>query len=463
MSTPTLQLENPATNEIFQTLAMPDKDHVRAMIAQARDAFPAWRRTSLAERIAVTQRFVNEMRARQEEIAREITWQMGKPIKQARNEVNTMIDRAQYMAEIAPRALADEMLPDKPGFMRKIAHEPRGVVLDVAAWNYPLLIAINIVAPAILAGNAVLLKHSALTPLCALRMQEAYRAAGLPEGVMQAVVVDRTGAETLLTSPQVDAVFFTGSVPGGYEVYQAAARGLKRAGLELGGKDPAYVRADADLATTVANVADGAFYNCGQSCCAVERVYVDQKIYPQFLEAFLAEVQTYKLGDPLAEDTYLGPLAQKKQVGVLRAQVEEAVQRGAKVLLGGNATTWNGRGNYFEPTVLSHVTNDMKIMQEESFGPIIAVMPVAGDEEAVRLMNDSRFGLTASIWSRDEAAALKLAPQLEAGTVYLNRCDYLDPALPWIGYKESGLGCSLSHHGFMEVTRLKSYHFKLAV
>jgi len=456
----TLPLENPATNEVFQTLAMPEAKHVREIITNARTAFQEWRWTSIAERVAITQRFIVEIRKRQEEIARAITLQMGKPIKQARNEVNTMIDRASYMAEIAQAALADEMLPDKPGFMRKIAHEPRGVVLDIAAWNYPLLISINIVAPAILAGNAVLLKHSSLTPLCALRMQEAYRAAGLPEGVMQAVVVDRHGAETLLASPNIDAVFFTGSVPGGYEVYQKAATGLKRVGLELGGKDPAYVRADADLATTVANVADGAFYNCGQSCCAVERIYVDQKIYPQFLEAFLAEVKSYKWGDPLAEETYLGPLAQRKQVGVLAEQVREAVQRGAKVLLGGNATKLNGRGNYFEPTVLVNVTNDMRVMQEESFGPIIGLMPCAGDEEAVRLMNDSRFGLTASIWSRDENAALKLAPHIEAGTVYLNRCDYLDPALPWIGYKESGLGCSLSHHGFMEVTKLKSYHFK---
>ncbi len=457
----TLQLENPATNEVLQTLAMHDTEQVRDMTANARRAFHDWRWTSIDERIAITQRFVAEMRKRQEEIAREITLQMGKPLKQARNEVNTMIDRTNYMAEIAQATLADEILPDKPGFMRKIAHEPRGVALDIAAWNYPLLISINLVVPAILAGNAVLLKHSSLTPLCALRMQEAYRAAGLPEGVMQAVVVDREGAETLLTSPNIDAVFFTGSVPGGYEVYQKAAAGLKRVGLELGGKDPAYVRADADLATTIPNVADGAFYNCGQSCCAVERIYVDQKIYPQFLEAFLAEVKTYKLGDPLVEETYLGPLAQKKQMAVLDGQVQEGVQRGAKVLCGGSATKINGRGNYFEPTVLVNVTNDMKVMQEESFGPIIGIVPVAGDEEAVRLMNDSRFGLTASIWSRDQEAALKLAPHVEAGTVYLNRCDYLDPALPWIGYKESGLGCSLSHHGFMEVTKPKSYHFKI--
>ncbi|MEK7729652.1 MAG: aldehyde dehydrogenase family protein [candidate division KSB1 bacterium] len=414
MSAQLLSLENPATNEVLQTLAMPDAEQVRAMIANARRAALAWRWTSMAERIAITQRFVAEMRKRQEEVAREITLQMGKPIKQARNEVNTMIDRANYMAEIAPAALADEMLPDKLGFMRKIAHEPRGVVLDIAAWNYPLLISINIVAPAILAGNAVLLKHSSLTPLCALRMQEAYRAAGLPEGVLQAVVIDREGAEALLTSPAIDAVFFTGSVPGGYEVYKKAAAGLKRVGLELGGKDPAYVRADADLATTVPNVADGAFYNCGQSCCAVERIYVDQKIYPEFLAAFLSEVKSYKTGDPLAEETYLGPLAQKKQVGVLEEQVREAVQRGAKVLLGGNAPTHNGRGNYFEPTIVVNVTNDMKAMQEESFGPIIGILPVAGDEEAVRLMNDSRFGLTASIWSRDEKAALELAPHIEA-------------------------------------------------
>ncbi|MCL4704301.1 aldehyde dehydrogenase family protein [bacterium] len=455
-----LKLENPATNEIFATLAMPEANHLHEMIAASRRAFATWRWTPLAERVAITQRFVEEMLARREEIAREITQQMGKPLKQARAEVDTMAERARHLAAIAAEALADEILPEKPGFFRKIAHEPLGVVVDIAAWNYPLLIAINIVAAALLAGNTVLLKHSALTPLCALRMEEAYRAAGLPQGVMQAVVADRTLGDLLVKSPQVDAVFFTGSVAGGYEVYRNAAAGLKRAGLELGGKDPAYVRADADLAFTAPNVAEGAFYNCGQSCCAVERIYVDRRIYDAFLEAFLAEMNSYKLGDPLADDTYLGPLAQKKQINVLQEQITEAVSRGAKILSGGNPATVNGKGNYFEATVLVNVTNDMKVMQEESFGPIIGIMPVSGDEEALRLMNNSRFGLTASIWSQDEDAVSRLAPHIEAGTVYLNRCDYLDPALPWLGYKESGLGCSLSRYGFEEVTKLKSYHFR---
>ncbi len=455
-----LALENPATNEIFKTLEMPDEQELQRMIQKARRAFEEWRWTPIVERIAITSRFIDEMMKRREELAKEITLQMGKPIKQARAEVATMADRTRYMASIAEAALADEILPEKAGFFRKIAHEPRGVVLDIAAWNYPLLISINIVAPAILAGNTVLLKHSSLTPLCAIRMQEAYAAAGLPEGVTQAVTSDRRGGDFLVQSPGVDTVFFTGSVAGGCEVYQKASSGLKRVGLELGGKDPAYVRADADLAFTVPNVADGAFYNCGQSCCAVERIYVDRKIYDKFLEAFLQEVQSYKPGDPLSEETYLGPLAQKNQIGVLEEQIEDAVRRGAKILLGGNTTKVNGRGNYFEPTVLVNVTNDMQLMQEESFGPIIGIMPVSGDEEALRLMNDSHYGLTASIWSRDEEAALKLAPRMQAGTIYLNRCDYLDPALPWIGYKESGLGCSLSHHGFREVTKPKSYHFK---
>ena len=457
-----LALENPATNEVFRSLAMPDPEELQKMLQRARQAFEDWRWTPVRERIEITQRFIDEMLKRRKEIAREITVQMGKPIKQAAAEVATMADRARYLAAIAEQALADEILPENPGYYRKIAHEPHGVVLDIAAWNYPLLISINIVAPAILAGNAVLLKHSSLTPLCALRMQEAYAAAGLPEGAMQAVTTDRAGGDFLVKSAEIDAVFFTGSVAGGYEVYQNAAHRLKRAGLELGGKDPAYVRVDADLNFTVANVADGAFYNCGQSCCAVERVYVDQKIYTRFLQAFLQEVQSYRLGDPLSEQTYLGPLAQKQQIGVLEGQIEEATRRGAEVLLGGRTTQANGRGNFFEPTVLVNVTNDMQVMQEESFGPIIGIMPVAGDEEALRLINDSRYGLTASIWSRDEEAALRLAPHIQAGTVYLNRCDYLDPALPWMGYKESGLGCSLSHHGFREVTRMKSYHLRLA-
>jgi len=457
----TLALENPATNEIFKTLEMPEENQLHAMIQIAQGASAQWRWTPVAERVALTQRFIEEMLKGQEDIAKEITLQMGKPIQQSRAEVVTMTERARYLAAIAETALADEILPEKTGFFRKIVQEPRGVVLDIAAWNYPLLIAINIVAPAILAGNAVLLKHSALTPLCALRLQEAYAAAGLPAGVLQAVTVDRRGGNYMVQAPGVDAVFFTGSVAGGYEVYGQAARKLKRVGLELGGKDPAYVRADADLAFTVPNIADGAFYNCGQSCCAVERIYVAQKIYARFLEAFLQEVQSYRLGDPASEETYIGPLAQKKQISVLEKHIDQAVQRGAKVVLGGRATSLNGRGNFFEPTVLVQVTNDMTVMQEESFGPIIGIMPVAGDEEAVHLMNDSRYGLTASIWSRDQDAALKMAPHIQAGTVYLNRCDYLDPALPWTGYKESGLGCSLSHHGFREMTKTKSYHWKL--
>lgn len=458
-----LKLENPATNEVFAELAMPDAKRVREMIAASRRAFEAWRWTPLAERIDLTLRFVDEMLIRREEIAREITLQMGKPLKQARAEVDTMAARARHLAAIATEALADEILREKPGFFRKIAHEPLGVVVDIAAWNYPLLIAINIVAAALLAGNTVLLKHSSLTPLCATCMEEAFHAAGLPTGVMQAVVADRTFGDLLVKSPLVDAVFFTGSVASGYEVYRNAAAGLKRAGLELGGKDPAYVRADADLSFTVPNVADGAFYNCGQSCCAVERIYVDRRIYHEFLEAFLAEVKSYKLGDPLAEETYLGPLAQKKQIAVLQDQIAEAVSRGAKVMLGGKPATVEGKGNYFSATVLVNVTNDMRMMQEESFGPIIGIMPVSGDEEALGLMNDSRYGLTASIWSQDEDAASRLAPHLESGTVYLNRCDYLDPALAWTGYKESGLGCSLSRHGFAEVTKLKSYHFRKPV
>jgi acyl-CoA reductase-like NAD-dependent aldehyde dehydrogenase len=454
----TIKVINPATETIFTTLPQTGAEQIGHILTRAADAARQWRRVPLPERIALTHRFLAAFTEQSEAIAAEITGQMGKPITQSRNEIKTMRARAEYMASIAEQSLADICVAEGPAEYKRIAHEPLGLILDIAAWNYPLLIAINVVAPGILAGNGVILKHASITPLCGLRFEEAYKKAGLPEGLMTAIVADRKRAEVALKSPLVDAVFFTGSVEGGRNVYQTISSRFIDCGLELGGKDPAYIRADADLAKVVPNVADGCFYNAGQSCCGVERIYVHRSIYNRFLEAMLTEVATYTLGDPTDPKTYLGPVALVKTIDTMNRQIDEAVHRGAKVLCGGRAAKVNGKGRYYEATVVADCTNDMAIMQEENFGPIVGIMPVADDEEAVRLMNDSRYGLTASIWTHDVATGRKIAESVHAGTVFVNRCDYLDPALAWVGIKDSGKGCTLSAIGYEHLTRPKSYY-----
>jgi acyl-CoA reductase-like NAD-dependent aldehyde dehydrogenase len=454
----TWTLINPATEEPYRDVTAISEPELAAAVVRARRAQRDWRHTPIADRVRVVAQMVPAFRAQADQVALEITRQMGKPIQQARNEINTMIDRAETMCRLAESALADEPLPPKDGFHRFIRHEPLGVVLDIAAWNYPLLIAVNVIVPALLAGNAVLVKHARLTPLCADHFVSAFAKAGLPAGLITATPMDHALAAKVIRSGQVDYVSFTGSVEGGREIHGHVASRFIDAGLELGGKDPAYVAEDANFDFAVENLVDGAFYNAGQSCCGIERIYVARALFDRFVDAYVALVRQYRMGDPEDPATTLGPCAQKKVVATVQTQVAQARAAGARVLTGG--ASWKGRGFFCEPTVLVDVNHGMPVMWEESFGPVIGLMPVADDAEAVRLMNDSPYGLTASVWTEDAERAERLMDQVDAGTVYANRCDYLDPLLPWVGVKDSGKGCSLSHLGFRHLTRPKSFHLR---
>ncbi len=451
-----LELKSPFDGSALPAVACHTPAEIDAKIAAARAAQREWRKRPLEERLSAISACLEYFRSEAETIARDTSRQMGKPIVEARGEVKTLLARAEYMLGIAPEALATERLPARPGFQLSIEHVPVGLVLDIAAWNYPLIVPVNVVVPALVAGNAVLLKHSPLTPLCGAHFERAF--AKLGPGVCTNLVVPDARAGALVADERIDFVSFTGSVRTGRTVYETAAKRLAGVGLELGGKDPAYVAEDADLDFAAPNVVEGACYNAGQSCCAVERAYVHGRHYERFLIRAHAEMQKLVPGNPLDEKTTLGPLARREALDLLERHVGDALARGARLLCGGERT--NGPGLFFPPTLLADVPNDALVMQEESFGPILPVASVASDEEAIAKMNDSRFGLTASVWTRSSERADRIARELEAGTVYQNRCDFLEPALAWTGLKESGLGETLSRHGFHSFTRRKSLHMR---
>jgi len=435
--------------------------HVDTALDLARAAQAEWRAVPLARRLELLSHMVDHFVAHGPEIAKEITWQMGRPIRYTGGEVRGFEDRARKMIALAPQALADIVPPEKPGFVRFIHREPLGVVLVLAPWNYPYLTAVNVVIPALAAGNAVLIKHSDQTPLCAERIVSAAAQAGLPPGICQYLHIDHEQVAKVVADPRVDFVAFTGSVEGGRAVHKAAAGHFKAVGLELGGKDPAYIRPDVDLEHAVENVIDGAFFNSGQSCCGVERVYVHQELFQRFVDASVALVEQYVLGDPTEAETTLGPVVRPRNAATIRAQVDQALARGAKGLVDPARFPLARPGSaYVAPQVLVGVDHDMELMCEETFGPVVGIMPVASDEEAIRRMNDSRYGLTASIWTQDLDAALRIGDQLQTGTVFMNRADYLDPELAWVGVKDSGRGCTLSVVGYEHLTRPKSFHFR---
>lgn len=444
---------------VTRTLAS-DADLV-ATLALARRAQQRWKQVSVAERAELCTRFVDAMLARREAIASELSWQIGRPISQAPLELRGFEERARCMIGLAEGALEDIRPVPKDGFTRFIRREPLGVVLTVAPWNFPYLTAVNSVVPALMAGNAVLLKHSAQTPLVAERFQEAFDEAGVPAGVFQHLHTSHGQTARLIGSGEIDFVAFTGSVSGGRSVQQSGAERFIGMGLELGGKDPAYVRPDADLDHAVENLVDGSFFNSGQSCCGIERIYVAENVYDRFVEAFVALTQRYALGNPLEPATTLGPMVRTRAASFVRGQIEEASSRGARTLIDpGSFAADRGESPYLAPQVLVDVDHSMRVMTEESFGPVVGIMQVRSDDEAVRLMNDSAYGLTASVWTTDEDAAAALGRRVETGTFFMNRCDYLDPELAWTGVKDSGRGCTLSRLGYEVLTRPKSFHLK---
>ena len=454
-----LEVLNPYDQTVVATLDHDEGAVLEAKVAGARGAFERWRAVPLEKRIAQVERGLERLRSASDRLATDVSRQMGKPISQARGEVGTLFARAEHMLSIAPEALAPDVLPAMEGFHRRIEHVPLGVVLNLAAWNYPLIIPINVIVPALVAGNAVLLKHSAKTPLCGRALAEAFGDLEVPH-LVQNLVLTHGQTARLIADPRVSHVSFTGSVDGGRAVYREVAKRFLDVGLELGGKDPAYIAEDASLEFAIANTVEGACYNAGQSCCAVERVYVHRKHYDAYLEGARQALASYRLGDPLDEATTLGPLAGQGALAFLEEQVRDAVGRGAHLLTGGVRVAGEA-GNFFPPTLLAGVPNRAEVMQEESFGPLLPVLRVDSDEEALLYMRDTRFGLTASIWTRDRERAERFAQGLDAGTIYQNRCDYLDPAQPWTGYNESGKGSTLSRYGYYHLTRRKSIHFRL--
>ena len=458
-----IRVISPVDGEVYAERALAVEAEIAAALDRAKRAQQTWRQVPVGERAAILGRAVDAFVARRDEIANELTWQMGRPVRYAPNEVNGFEERARYMIEVAEQALADVEVGDKPGFTRFIRKVPLGVAFVIAPWNYPYLTAVNGVVPALLAGNAVILKHSAQTPLCAQRMGEAFAAGGLPTGVFQHLHLSHAAAARIIDSGQVDFVSFTGSVAGGRSVQAAASPRFVEVGLELGGKDPAYVRADADLDHATLNLADGAFFNSGQSCCAIERIYVHRDVYDRFVDGLLEFARGYRLDDPTDPATTLGPLVRPAAAEFVRKQIAEAVAAGAKAHLEPKAFLKDAPGSaYMAPQVLTGVDHTMRIMNEETFGPAVGIMPVASDEEAIRLMNDSRYGLTAAIWTADADAAIRIGDQVETGTWFMNRCDYLDPALAWTGVKDSGRGCSLSRLQYERLTRPKSFHLRTA-
>lgn len=459
-----LKTISPVDGSVYVERNYATESAISDALEKAREAQKAWRETSIAERAALCTKAVDAFVESTGGIAEEISWMMGRPVSSTPGEVAGLEERARHMIAIAEDTLADIPVAEKEGFTRFIRRDPLGVVFVVAPWNYPYLTSVNAIIPALMAGNSVILKHSAQTPLCAERYAEMFREAGLPDGVFQYLHLTHADTERVIKAPEVNYVAFTGSVSGGHMVEQAAAGRFIGVGLELGGKDPAYVRSDADLAHAIENLTDGAFFNSGQSCCGIERIYVHSSLFDDFVSGCADLVRQYNLGNPLDKETNLGPVVKTSAAEFVRGQVQEAVASGASALVDASQFAANKEGSpYLAPQVLVNVDHSMRVMSEESFGPVVGIMSVNSDEEAIELMNDSDYGLTAAIWTNDEDAALSIGDRVNTGTWFMNRADYLDPALAWTGVKDSGRGCTLSALGYDHVTRPKSFHLRTSL
>lgn len=453
-----IQLISPVDGSVYAERMPLTPDAAQAAVARARTAQKDWAARPLADRIALVKAGVAKLNTMKDVVVEELAWQMGRPTRYG-GEFGGVNARTDYMADIAAKTLAPEMIEDSAAFRRYLTREPVGVVFIVAPWNYPYLTSINTLAPALIAGNAVILKHASQTLLVGERLAEAFHAAGIPQDVFQNVVLDHATTEGLIRARSFGFVNFTGSVAGGQAMERAAAGTFTALGLELGGKDPGYVRADADLELAVDVLMDGAMYNAGQCCCGIERIYVHETLFDAFVEKSVAWVGQLKLGNPFDASSTLGPMAHRRFAQTVRDQTAEAIAAGAKPLLDPKRFADDG-GAYLAPQILINVDHSMRVMKEESFGPVVGIMPVKNDAEAIALMNDSPYGLTASVWTKDYDTAAGIGAKIETGTVFMNRADYLDPALTWTGVKDTGRGTSLSYLGFHSVTRPKSYHLK---
>jgi acyl-CoA reductase-like NAD-dependent aldehyde dehydrogenase len=460
----TVSIYSPSDGSLIAERELASDEYVADVLANAYDAQKNWQQISIAERAQYCHKAIAWFVQQQEVIAEEISQLMGRPIQYAKGEISGLKERADYMIGIAQSALSDTLInSDDKNFTRLIRPTPLGTAFIIAPWNYPYLTAINSLIPALMAGNCVILKHASQTLLCAERFQQAFKAAELPSGVFQYLHLSHEQTLAAIQSVDINYVSFTGSVNAGKIIEQHLAGYFKPLALELGGKDAAYVRADADLSTVVPNLVDGSFFNSGQSCCGIERIYVDASIFETFVSQFVSETKKLVVGHALNPATSLGPMINAKAIVHAQNQVEQALLLGAKAHIAEHDVSLNqdlNHGQFMIPQVLTQVSHDMALMSEESFAPIIGIMAVDNDKQALERINDSAYGLSASIWSRDEETTLALCNDINTGTVFINRCDYLDPSLPWVGIKHSGRGCSLSHLAYQQLTRPKSIHIK---